>query len=99
MQVGVDAILDCLNRDMQMNQGVQFKAAGLNNGNHAAGTGQTVDRQNSQRWRTIEKDDRILRQRRPLQTGFEEKLPPRLGEKLGLGTAKLNRGGRQAKVL
>jgi hypothetical protein len=47
MQVGVDAILDCLNRDMQMNQGVQFKAAGLNNGNHAAGTGQTVDHSRS----------------------------------------------------
>ena len=93
LKVRIHSLLNGLWGDVQMGQGVQFEATRLDDGDHAAGRGEPVDREHSQRGRAVEEHDRIVRQDRLCQTGSEKELPPRFAEQFSLGPAKLDSAG------
>ena len=82
-----------------MNQGVQFKAARLNDGNQSTGRRQAIDGQNAQRRRAIEKHDGVFGQLGFLKTRSQEELPARLVKQFRFGPAKLDGAWRQGQIV
>ena len=83
MKIGIHPLLDGVQRDVQVNQGVKLEAAGLNDGNQSPGCRESVDRQNSQGRRAIDKNHGVFGNRHFFQAGFQEKFPAWFGKKVG----------------